>query len=164
MSAALRAPAPDPGAERAGAAAGPAAALDPALEWTFNPWRQDLRKAATGALAAAAVTAVVARLGLPPLALGALAVAFLVALHPAFLPTRCLVDGDGVARRLAFVWERRAWPVIRRARIGRRGLFVSPRLTAGRLDAFGGLWLPLPPGAPPALVAELRRRLAAHGL
>jgi hypothetical protein len=152
------------GRDRAGAIPDQVAAPDPPLEWTFNPWRQDLRNALVAALTATAATAVVAGFQLPPLALAALAIAFLSALHPAFLPTRCRVDADGVARRLAFVWERRAWPGIRRATVGPRGLFVSPRLRPSALDTFRGLWLPVPPETAAALVAELRRRLAAHGL
>ena len=139
-------------------------AAEAALQWTFNPWRQDLRNALVGAIAAAAVTTLVAGLGLPPLAIAALALVFLAAVHPAFLPTRCRVDDEGVARRFAFGWERRRWEAIHRASLGRRGLFVSPGLRPGPLESFRGLWLPIPPTAAPALLDELRGRLKQHGL
>jgi hypothetical protein len=135
-----------------------------ALEWTFNPWRQDLRNASVSALVAAAVVLVIARLGLPPLAVVALALVFLGAVHSAFLPTRCRVDAEGVARRLGFGWERRPWSVVRRAVLVPRGLFVSPRTRPGPLESFRGLWLPLPAGAAPALLGGLRARLVRRGL
>ena len=140
------------------------AAARAVLEWSFNPWRQDLRKALVGVIAAAAVTGLIAGFGLPPLAIAALALAFLATVHSAFLPTRCRVDEEGVARRLAFAWERRPWGAIRRAALGPRGLFVSPRLHPGPLESFRGLWLPVPPGEAPTLLAELRGHLARHGL
>ena len=137
---------------------------DAALEWTFNPWRQSIGKALLGATVTAATTGVIASLGLPFLATIALTVALLATVHAAFLPMRCRVDDQGVARRLAFGWEQRPWGGIRRAWLGKRGLFVSPRLREGVLASFQGLWLPVPPGAAPALVDELRRRLARRGL
>jgi hypothetical protein len=178
MRAALHAAAPGPVATSrpadATAPIAPTAHIEPealataqssaALEWSFNPWRQNLRKALVGVIAAAAVTALIAGLGLPPLAIAALALVFLATVHSAFLPTRCRVDEEGVARRLAFTWERRPWGALRRAALGPRGLFVSPRLHPGPLESFRGLWLPIPPGAPPTLQSELRGHLARHGL
>ncbi len=145
-------------------AAGVEAVAETVLEWSFNPWRQNLRNAMVGAIATAMITALIAGLGLPPLAVAALALVFLASVHSAILPTHCRVDNEGVARRLAFGWERRPWGLIRRASLGRKGLFVSPRFHPGPLDSFRGLWLPVPPPAGAALVDELRRRLAQHGL
>jgi hypothetical protein len=134
------------------------------LEWTFNPWRQDLGSALVGVIAATAIVGLIASLRLPPLAGVALALGFFAAIHGAFLPTRCRVDDDGVARRMAFAWERRPWTAIRRAALGRRGLFVSPRLRPGPLESFRGLWLPIPAADAQDLRGELRGRLALRGL
>jgi hypothetical protein len=142
----------------------PGSAANAPLEWSFNPWREDPWKALVGVIAASAITALIAGLGLPPLAVAVLALVFLATVHSAFLPTRCRVDEEGVARRFAFAWERRPWSAIRRAALGPRGLFVSPRLHPGALESFRGLWLPVPPGSTPTLMSELRGHLARHGL
>ena len=136
----------------------------PPLEWTFNPWRQGLGNATAGLLTALLGMVLVARLGLPPLAVAALALALAAALHPTFFPAHCRVDETGVGRRLAFGWERRPWTRIGCAVLDRRGLFVTPGFRAGLLASMRGLWLPVPTGAAPAFLDELRRRLAAHGL
>ena len=96
--------------------------------------------------------------------MAALALALAAALHPTFFPAHCRVDEIGVGRRLAFGWERRPWTLIRCAVLDRRGLFVTPGFRAGLLASMRGLWLPVPTGAAPAFLDELRRRLAAHGL
>jgi hypothetical protein len=157
---------PDSGAAPAArpAAPGPCSGLEEALEWTFNPWRQDIRNSSVAAIVAVTVVLAIARLGLPPLAVVALALAFLGSIHSSILPTRCRVDAEGVARRLGFGWERRPWSAIRRAVLGSRGLFVSPRARPGPLEWLRGLWLPLPAGATPALRGGLSAHLARHGL
>ena len=134
------------------------------LEWTFNPWRQDIRNALLAAIVAVTVVVAIARLGLPPLAVAGLALVFLASIHASFLPTQCRVDAQGVARRLGFGWERRPWSAIRRAVLGSRGLFVSPREHPGPLEAFRGMWLPLPHGAAPELRGGLSAHLTRHGL
>jgi hypothetical protein len=134
------------------------------LEWTFNPWRQDTRNAAVGAVVAIAVLGLIAGFGLPPLAIAVMAAIFLATVHPAILPTRCRVDGEGVARRLAFVWSRRPWNGIRGARLGRAGLYVTTSKHPGVLASARGLWLPVPRTLAPGLLDELSRRLAQHGL
>jgi hypothetical protein len=136
---------------------------DQPLEWTFNPWRQDYRTAIVGAVVTVAVAVLIAGFELPPLAVAVLTLVFLASLHAAFLPTRCRVDDEGVARRLAFVWSQRPWSGIRRARLGRHGLYVSTQRHPGALTPFRSLWLPVPQAAAPLLLDELRRRLAQHG-
>ena len=163
MSAALPPPAAATLVPENTAAAGVAEA-EAALEWTFNPWRQDLGKALVGALMTVAIAGLIASLGLPLFAAVALTLAVLATVHASFLPIRCRVDEMGVARRLAFGWERRPWGGIRKAWLGRRGLFVSPRLREGVLASFQGLWLPVSQAEAPALMDELRRRLVLHGL
>jgi hypothetical protein len=147
-------------------AGGPAArdAEDPALEWSFNPWRQDAARALAGAVAIVAVGVLLAALRVVPAMSALLVVAFAVSLGPAWLKAHCRVDHAGVARRLALGWERRAWSELRRAVVRRDGLFVSSLAGAGVLASFRGLWLPVPAEARDALIPELRRRVAAHGL
>ena len=74
-----------------------------ALEWTFNPWRQNLPIALLGALAMLGIMVLIASLGLPPLAAGALALVFLGTVQPALFPAHCRVDEEGVALRFATV-------------------------------------------------------------
>jgi hypothetical protein len=157
-------PATEPRTPDASGTEVPGTETQPALEWTFNPWRQDLRRAAVGAVTTAAAAILLAGAGLPAFAVAALALAFLATVHQAIFPTRCRVDGEGVARRLGLGWERRPWESIRSATLGRGGLFVSPGMGREVLATFRGLWLPLPSSEAEALVGELRRRLAARGL
>jgi hypothetical protein len=155
-------PAAEPGALLPGGPAG----IPAAVEWTVSPWRDNPTRAALAALAALLLW-LLAAWGLP----GERAVATLVGLAvlavlaPGMTPTRCRVDGTGVARRALLAWERRAWPEIRRARLGATGLFVSPFARPSRLDRFRGLFLPLPrrgDGAE-ALIETLRQEVARHG-
>jgi hypothetical protein len=141
----------------------PAGAAAP-LEWTFNPWRQDRRIAVVAAIVVLVVAILIAGFELPPLAVFGLTLVFLASIHPAILPTRCRVDEAGVARRMAFVWERRPWSAIRRACLARHGLYVSTLSHQSALSPFRSMWLPVPRTEPPALLEELRRRLAGHGL
>ena len=93
-------------------------------------------------------------------------VAALAVLAPGMTPTQCRVDAEGVGRRVLFAWDRRAWREIRRARVGVRGLFVSPFAQRTRLDRFRGLFLPVPRRSAGAtqLLAALRQELVRHGL
>ena len=135
------------------------------VEWTTRPWREHRAAAALAVLAALALWLLAARL-LPgePLAAAVLGLAVLGSLAPGMAPIECRVDGGGVARRVLFTWERRAWPDIRRARLGAAGLFVSPLAAPGRLDRFRGLLLPVPrrgaqaEGVRRALQREITRR------
>ena len=142
----------------------PPAAADAPLEWTYNPWRQNRWAALFGAMMVAAGAVLIMGFGLPPLAVGTLTAVFIASVHVAILPTRCRVDDEGVARRLSFVWSRRPWSRIRKACLGRHGLYVTTAAHPGTLAAARGLLLPLPAGAPSPLVDELRRRLAQHDL
>ena len=138
-----------------------------AVEWTVSPWRDDPVRAGLAAVAALLLGLLAAWLLSGERLAGAMTgLAVLVALAPGMTPTQCRVDGDGVARRVLFAWDRRAWPEIRRARLDAGGLFVSPFARRHRLDRFRGLYLPVPrrePGAAP-LLETLRRDLGRHGL
>ncbi len=146
-----------------GGGAGP----ESTLEWTVSPWRENRGAAIASVLAAGALALLAARLlrgeGLAAVLLG---LAALVALAPGMVGTRCRVDAAGVGRQVLFLWERRRWDDIRRARLAGGGLFVSPLARAGRLDRFRGLFLPLPGesrgGA--ELRVSLRRELDGRGL
>ena len=137
------------------------------LEWTISPWREDAARAAFAVIAALLLGLLAAWLLAGEGLLGALmGVAVLVVLAPGMAPTRCRVDGTGVARRVLFGWDRRAWPDIRRARVSDAGLFVSPFARRSRLDRFRGLSLPVPRRAAGAatLLEALRREMGRHGL
>ena len=155
-----RAPEPDapPGGRGRGAVA---------TEWTVSPWREHRTRAGLAALAALLLWLLAAWL-LPGerLLSTLMGLAVLGALAPGMTPTRCRVDGAGVARRGLLAWERRVWPAIRRARVSEAGLFVSPFARPSRLDRYRGLFLPLPrDGAAAApLLEALRREVARRGL
>lgn len=138
-----------------------------AMEWTVSPWRERRARAALATSAALLLWLLVVWL-LPGerLLSTLLGLAVLGALAPGMTPTRCRVDGTGIARRALFAWDRRAWPEIRRARVSAAGLFVSPLARRSRLDRFRGLFLPLPrDGAAAApLLEALRQEVARHGL
>ena len=140
----------------------------PALvEWTVSPWREDPARAAFAVLAALFLWLLAAWLLAGERLLSTLmGVAVLVVLAPGMTPTQCRVDGNGVARRVLFAWDRRAWPDIRRARVDGTGLFVSPFARHNRLDRFRGLFLPVPRRAPGAaqLLDARRQEQGRHGL
>jgi hypothetical protein len=137
------------------------------VEWTISPWKENRRGAAFATLSALLLWILVLWL-LPgePLPATLLGLAVLGALAPGMASIQCRVDEVGVARRVLFAWDRRPWQEIRRARLRKEGLFVSPFVTPNRLDHFRGLFLPLPHRSAPAgpLVEAIQRRLARHGL
>jgi hypothetical protein len=137
------------------------------VEWTIRPWQEDPARAALAVIAALFLWLLAAWL-LPGERLLAtvLGGAALLVLAPGMAPTQCRVDGSGVARRVLFAWERRAWPEIRRARVGAHGLFVSPFARRCRLDRFRGLFLPVPRRAADSapLIEALRQEVGRRGL
>jgi len=156
---------PEVSPTKAGTArSGGARAASEVVEWTVSPWREHRARAALALGLSLLLALTGAWLLRGPALVGiALAVAVLGALAPAIVTTRCRVDAEGVSRRVLFGWERRSWPGIRRARLDRGGLFVSPFERASRLDAFRGLTLPLPRGGGPIL-ERIEREVRAHGL
>ncbi len=137
------------------------------VEWTLSPWREDPARAALATIAALLLWLLAAWLLAGEHVLSTLmGLAVLVVLAPGLAPTQCRVDGDGVARRVLFTWDRRAWPEIRRARVGVGGLFVSPFARGSRLDRFRGLFLPVPrrAGGAATLLEALRQEVVRHGL
>jgi len=138
-----------------------------AVEWTISPWREDPARAAFAVIAALLLWLLAAWL-LPGerLLSTLMGLAVLVVLAPGMTPTQCRVDDNGVARRVLFAWDRRAWPEILRARVGVDGLFVSPFARRSRLDRFRGLFLPVPRRAADTapLLEALRQEVGRHGL
>jgi hypothetical protein len=139
---------------------------EPMLEWRVNPWRGN---PAGGVLVIVLQVVLVLLLwhpGEPLLPVAAVLVAFDLAMVDAVVVGRYRVDAAGVARRTLVGWHGLPWSGIHRARVAQRGLFVTPLATPGWRDAFRGLWLPVPGNHPErdTLLAELRRRLASHGL
>ena len=138
-----------------------------AVEWTVRPWREDPAAVVRVVLAALLLWLLAAWL-LPGDRLLAtlMGLAALGSLAPGMAPMQCRVDGDGVARRVLFAWDRRPWTEIRRVRVSDAGLFVSPFARRSRLDRFRGLFLPVPRRDATAgpLLAALRCELGRHGL
>jgi hypothetical protein len=150
--------------EREAPSAASPAPAEPPLEWSVDPWREFPLRAVTGFLAAVALGLLAVRLSPVPLAGWALALALLAILAPAYLPVRCRVDAAGIARRLGFGWERRAWSDIRVARLTAGGLYVSTLAHGGPLEPFRGLLLPLPRRRLPELRPTLAAVIEAHGV
>jgi hypothetical protein len=149
----------------AGPAEAPGAEVpEPALEWSFNPWRE--RPAAAGLASAAALglCLVILSLGESTVLTLALCLAAVGALAPLIGPIRCRLDGEGAGRLGALGWERRRWTEVRRCALRRAGLLLSPYSRAHWLDSYRGLFLPLPAREREALLPEIRPRLALHGL
>lgn len=136
------------------------------LEWVVNPWRHRARVAGAGLVLAVLLAVVALRLSGSALMGMALALTCAGVLSPVYAPTRYRVDADGVAMRRGLAWERRAWRDLRRAAATATGVLVSPFEKPTFRDSFRGLFLEIPgslPGHDP-LLAELRERLARHGL
>jgi Bacterial PH domain len=135
-----------------------------ALEWTYQPWRESPGRAAVAAgFTATAAGLLLAASGSAVLT-AVLTLAVAAQLAALLVPTRCRVDDEGVRARGPFGWERRDWSVIRRARVGHTGLWVSPYATPRRMDRFRALMLPMPRAERAALVAALEPILDQHHL
>jgi hypothetical protein len=144
-------------------ASGSVASLTPAVEWSFNPWRErPARSAATTALALGLCLLVLAWRESVVLS-AALCMAAVATLSPALSPLECRVDEEGVARRGPLGWERRRWSEIRRAALRRAGLRVSPYASPSWLDETRGLFLPLPASSSEALAPAIAPHLHRHG-
>jgi hypothetical protein len=139
------------------------------IEWTFNPWRKNFTGALFVIVFMLFTGAILFQLGLSTLTGTLLLIAFMFTLHPAIAIQRCRVDDAGVARRMLFVWERRPWDRIGRAKVDKSGLWVWPSPRPGRIEmVFRALWLPTYSGLSDdergELHSALRRRLGEHGL
>lgn len=139
-------------------------AVSPPLEWSCNPWRERPLAAGLALLAGVGLWVLCWSLGESPLLALALGAAGLAALSPLLVPVACRVDGEGLARRGLWGWQRRRWSEIRRGARLRGGVLVSPYGRAHFLDAYRGLFLPLPGRGRAPLAASLERWLGLHGL
>ncbi len=136
----------------------------PALEWSFNPWRDRPLGALAAALMTLAMCLLIASLDEPALVRIVLVLAVLGTLSPVLSPARCRVDGEGVQMRGPFGTARRRWSELRRAAARPAGLLVSPYARPHWLDPYRGLLLPVPAHGRERLIDALRGHLVAHGL
>jgi hypothetical protein len=141
-------------------------AVEPALDWSVNPWRENARTAVAAIASSVLLAAIVATARLPLMVAVVLAIAGVAMMAPGFATTRCRVDAAGVSRRLGGLWwDRRPWERIRLAQWARAGVLVSPERAPGTWAALRGLFLPLPPAERSReLRDELRRRMDRRGL
>lgn len=142
----------------------PGEPVGPAVEWSFNPWRERPARSALAAALGLAMCAALASLGEPVLLTFALCLAALASLAPLLAPARCRVDDQGATRSGPFGRDRRAWREVRRAVRRRAGLLLSSHPRPHWLDPWRALVLPFPGGESERLRSELESRLARHGL
>lgn len=135
-----------------------------AIEWRYDPWRERPALAASALVFALACCVLLVALGESWVLTAGLAIAAVASLAPLFTTARCRVGPDDLARQGPLGWARRPWRDVRRARLTRAGLLVSPYAEPHWLDIHRALFLPLPGarGAPPT--EALRRVLSEHGL
>ena len=111
------------------------------LTWTVHPARRSLSQSVlVFGVVVAAGCMVMALTG--SAAFGLLAVSLLViSLRHFFLPTKYVIDGEGVAVRCLGIETRRPWNRLRRFRYDAQGAFLSTRVKPGAVDSFTGLHL-----------------------
>lgn len=143
----------------------PRAAADsaPPVEWSYNPWRERPALAGTALVFALGCCAVLISFRESWVLTAGLAVAAVASLAPLFTPACCRVGEEDVARRGPLGWAKRPWRDVRRARLTRGGLLVSPYAEPHFLDVHRALFLPLPAAGEGPLTAELESRLSVHG-
>lgn len=133
------------------------------LEWSFHPWR-DARRTTLLALTVVLLgVALVRWLVEPGLLRVALVLAMAASFADAFLPVACRIADDGVRRSTPLGAQHRTWQDIRRARVGPRGMMISPFARRTWLESFRTLFLPFPPHDS-ALAERAREVVHAHGL
>lgn len=136
----------------------------PALEWSFNPWRERPGASSLAAVVALGLCLALWSLGEAPLFTAALSAAAIASFSPLLSPARCRVNGVCAARGGPFGWERRAWRDVRRAVLRPAALMLSPYGARHWLEPYRALWLPLPARDRERLTAALRPVLERHGL
>jgi hypothetical protein len=134
-----------------------------ALEWSFHPWRDARRTTVLAFAVVLAGVGLVVWLVEPGLVRLALAFAVASSFTDAFLPVACRIAEDGIHRSTPLGAQHRPWQDIRRARVGPRGLVVSPFTRRTWLESFRALSLPFPP-RDPVLAERARAAVHAHGL
>lgn len=135
----------------------------PAVEWSFNPWRERPARSVVAAAVALGLCLMVLAWRESAVLSVALCMAAVMSLSPALTPLMCRVDDQGVARRGALGWERRRWSDLRRAVLRRAGLRVSPYAKPHWLDGTRGMVLPFPAAAGESLVPSIAPHLHRHG-
>ncbi len=132
--------------------------------WTAHPARRRPQDVfLVGSVVLVSAWAVMVTLDSPFLALLA-AVILLVAVAPFLLPTRYVLDDDGVEQRRMWTRKRRSWSDLRRLQVGPGAALVSPFSRPSFLDRHRGLLLyleGLDPAGRERVVAVLRERIGA---
>jgi hypothetical protein len=133
------------------------------IEWSYNPWRDRPGRAAVALVAALACCVCATSLGLAVVPTLILCVVCVATLAAGFLPVRCRLDDEGVARGSGWLRERRPWTRVHRAERQRDGVWLSPYRHRHWLDPWRAWFLPYPHRAAPATEA-LEEILSRHGL
>ena len=134
------------------------------LEWSYNPWRERCGRSVVAAIALLAICVALTSLHESAVLTLGLCLAAAGALAPLLTPSRCRIDESGIACRGSLGWQQRRWTELRRASVTAGGMLCSPYAAPHWLDSQRGMFLPLPRTRRAALLAEIRPRLARHGL
>ncbi len=121
-----------------------AAPVRTAAAWTYDPWRERPRVAALALAGALGLCALVVSAREPFLVAAGLCAFCIAAFAPALAPTEVRLDGDAVAARSLFGWQRRRWASVRRVDVLPAAVLLSPFAERRWLDRTRGLVLPLP--------------------
>lgn len=123
-----------------------------AFSWRAHPARERMTAAVAGTVVILALS-VLTGLLMGSLAWGGLALVILTApLHRFYLPSRYVVDGDGITSFHGLSRRQRTWVELRALRVGPQGGILSTASRASRRD------LPVLFGADRELVIETLRR------
>jgi len=113
-----------------------------AARWTIHPLLQEPRRKTALLIAVILGFSLGAAFSFEGLVYGLVALVVLVAsLSRYWLPTRYLLDAQGVRIEHLGWQRRRSWDQFRRADVHADGVFLSPFLRASRLDSFRGCFL-----------------------
>lgn len=138
---------------------------EPAVEWSFVPWRDRPALAGRAAVAAVVSVLVIAALAEALLLRVALGVAVGLSFASALMPRRCRLGPEGASVTTAIGAASRPWSAIRRAEQMPGGVALSPFERRHWLDAFRDLELPFPGRARgrDSVADQVRAMLGAHG-
>ena len=134
----------------------------PSEAWSFDPWSERPLVAGVAALAVLGMWLVIAACRFPMLLAVAQGVIVASPLVPAFVPTACRIERDGVARRGLLGWARKSFADVRRIDDVPVGVLLSPYARRHWLDATRGLTLPMPRPRREELAARVRTCWGTH--
>lgn len=140
---------------------------DEVHRWRAHPARERLT-ATAGAVTLILMLGIGSSIVAGTMIAGLAAVLLLVlSLRRYFFPSEYEIDGDGVTARYALGSVRQAWPEVRRCVADDRGVFISRRVRASRLDAYTGCHLLPGRGGRPStddIARTIRARMSADGM